>query len=126
MAEVKLLVVEDNDKIRDIMRRHLALKGFEVVLAADGDEGLAMAAAEAPDLIIMDLSLPKLDGWEAARRLKAAPATSDIPIIALTAHAMADDREKALAAGCDDYETKPIEIERLLYKIGQLLNGRGD
>ena len=74
----------------------------------------------------MDLSLPKLDGWEAARRLKAAPATNDIPIIALTAHAMADDREKALAAGCDDYETKPIEIERLLYKIGQLLNGRGD
>ena len=121
----KLLVVEDNDKIRNIMRRHLALKGFEVVLAADGNEGLAMAAAEVPDLIIMDLSLPKLDGWEAARRLKAEPATTEIPIIALTAHAMADDREKALAAGCDEYESKPIEMERLLYKIGQLLDGYG-
>ena len=120
----KLLVVEDNDKIRDIMRRHLALKGFEVVLAADGEAGLALATSEAPDLIIMDLSLPKLDGWEATRRLKAAPATDAIPIIALTAHAMADDREKALAAGCDDYEPKPIEMERLLYKIGQLLDGR--
>ncbi len=122
----KLLLVEDNDKIRDIMRRHLALKGFEVVAAADGEAGLALAAAEAPDLVLLDLSLPRLDGWEAARRLKAAPATRAIPIIALTAHAMADDREKALAAGCDEYEPKPIEMERLLYKIGRLLDGRGD
>ncbi len=124
MEMAKLLVVEDNAKIRDIMRRHLALKGFEVVVAADGEAALALATSEAPDLIIMDLSLPKLDGWEATRRLKAAPATDAIPIIALTAHAMADDREKALAAGCDDYEPKPIEMERLLYKIGQLLDGR--
>ena len=109
----KLLLVEDNDKIRNIMRRHLELKGFAVVLAAEGEAGLALAASEAPDLIIMDLSLPKLDGWETTRRLKASPATSKIPVIALTAHAMADDRDKALAAGCDEYETKPVEMERL-------------
>lgn len=119
----KLLVVEDNEKIRDIMRRYLKLKGFDVVLAMDGEEGLALASAAAPDLIILDLSLPKIDGWEAARRLKTEPATQAIPVIALTAHAMADDRDKALVAGCDDYEPKPVEMERLLYKIHRLLNG---
>ena len=98
--------------------------GYEILSAANGAEGIAMAAAEQPDLILMDLNLPEIDGWEAARRLKADPATRDIPIIALTAHAMAGDREKALASGCDEFDTKPIEFDRLLAKIEQALAAR--
>ncbi len=117
----KLLLVEDNEMNRDMLSRRLRHRGFEVTLAADGAECLRMAAAAAPDLILMDMSLPVVDGWEVTRRLKAAPETSAIPIIALTAHAMDTDRDKALAAGCDEYETKPVELPRLLEKIGRLL-----
>ena len=120
----KILLVEDNEMNRDMLSRRLTRQGFEVSLAQDGARGLAMAQEEQPDLVLMDMSLPVLDGWEATRRLKADPATQDIPVIALTAHAMAADREKALAAGCDDYDTKPIELPRLLQKITDLL-GRG-
>ena len=105
----KVLVVEDNEMNRDMLSRRLTRKGYEVLIAVDGEKGVAMAHSEAPDLILMDMSLPILDGWEATRQLKAAPDTQSIPIIALTAHAMAGDREQALAAGCDDYDSKPIE-----------------
>lgn len=115
-----ILLVEDNEMNRDMLVRRLRRKGFEVMIAGDGETGLEMAAAERPDLILLDLSLPGIDGWEAARRLKAAD-TAAIPIIALTAHAMTGDREKALAAGCDDYDTKPIEFPRLIEKIQRLL-----
>jgi CheY-like chemotaxis protein len=117
----KVLLVEDNEASRDGLSRHLRRKGYAVVLAVDGRQGLDVARAEAPDLILMDMSLPVLDGWEATRQLKAGPHTRGIPVIALTAHAMAGDRERALEAGCDDYETKPIEFPRLLAKIEALL-----
>ncbi len=113
----KILVVEDNDMNWDMLSRRLSRKGYEVVVATDGQQGLDIAQSEAPDLILMDMSLPVVDGWEATRRLKTAPETRSIPVIALTAHAMARDRQEALAAGCDDYEGKPIEFERLLSKI---------
>ncbi|MCW3098147.1 MAG: response regulator receiver protein [Chthonomonadaceae bacterium] len=117
----KILLVEDNEMNRDMLSRRLTRRGYDVVIAVDGESGLALAGSEAPNLILMDMSLPILDGWEAVRRLKAAPATRHIPVIALTAHAMSSDRDKALAAGCDDYDTKPIELERLLEKIVALL-----
>ena len=117
----KILLVEDNEDNRDMLSRRLTKKGYEVVCAADGAQGVEMARSDAPQLILMDMSLPVLDGWEATRRLKADPATQSIPIIALTAHAMSGDREKALAAGCDDYDTKPIELPSLLGKIEALL-----
>jgi CheY-like chemotaxis protein len=116
----KILLVEDNEMNRDMLSRRLGKRGYEVVVAVDGQEGVAMARAEAPALVLMDMSLPGLDGWEATRRIKAGPATRSIPVIALTAHAMADDREKALGAGCDDFDTKPIELDRLLGKIAAL------
>jgi two-component system cell cycle response regulator DivK len=117
----KILVVEDNEMNRDMLSRRLMRKGYEVIIALDGEEGVAKAQSEAPDLILMDMSLPVLDGWEATRQLKAGPETHAIPIIALTAHAMAGDREQALAAGCDDYDSKPIEFQRLLDKIEAFL-----
>ena len=117
-----LLYIEDNeDNLYMLQLRFDVLGGYEIISATDGAAGLAMAAAERPDLILMDLNLPEVDGWEAARRLKADPATRDIPIIALSAHAMAGDREKALATGCDDFDTKPVEFDRLLAKIEQAL-----
>ena len=117
----KLLLVEDNEMNRDMLSRRLMRRGYEVVIAVDGEEGITLAGTEAPDLILMDMSLPILDGWEATRRLKADPASANIPIIALTAHAMSSDRDKALEAGCDDYDTKPVEMPRLLEKIEELL-----
>ena len=117
----RLLLVEDNEMNRDMLSRRLERQGYEVLLAVDGGEGVALAQSVAPELVLMDMSLPVLDGWEATRRLKAAPETARIPIIALTAHAMAGDRQKALDAGCDDYDTKPIELPRLLEKIESLL-----
>ena len=120
----KVLLVEDNEENRDGLSRHLRRKGFEVLVAADGRQGIDVARAEAPDLILIDMSLPVLDGWEATRQLKAGAATGRIPVIALTAHAMAGDRERALEAGCDDYDTKPIEFPRLLMKIESLLEKR--
>ena len=119
----KILLVEDNEMNRDMLSRRLARKGYEVVLAVDGQNGVEMARTHAPDLVLMDMSLPVLDGWEATRRLKADAATQHIPVIALTAHAMSSDREKAMEAGCDDYDTKPIELPRLLGKIEALLSG---
>ena len=113
----KILLVEDNEMNRDMLSRRLERKGFVIVMAVDGGQGVAMAQSENPDLILMDMSLPVSDGWEATAQLKAAPETQAIPIIALTAHAMSGDREKALAAGADDYDTKPIELPRLLEKI---------
>ena len=113
----KILLVEDNEMNRDMLSRRLKRRGYEVVIAIDGAAGVAMAQSEAPDLILMDMSLPVMDGWEATKTLKAHPKTQAIPTIALTAHAMAGDREKALEAGCDDYDTKPIELSRLLEKI---------
>ena len=117
----KILYVEDNDDNVYMLRGRLTRSGFEVAVATDGEQGVAMAGSEAPDLILMDLSLPVLDGWEATSRLKSAPATRPIPIIALSAHAMAGDRAKAIAAGCDDYYTKPVDFPRLLGKIRTLL-----
>lgn len=117
----RILLVEDNELNRDMLSRRLGRRGFEVLLAKDGAEGIAQAEALQPDLILMDMSLPVLDGWEVARRLKAVPATAAIPIIALTAHVMTGDREKALDAGCNDYDVKPVEFDRLLVKIEALL-----
>ena len=117
----KIPLVEDNEMNRDMLSRRLQKNGYEVVIAVDGEEGLAKAQNEAPALVLMDMSLPVIDGWEATRRLKADDKTKAIPVIALTAHAMSDDREKALAAGCDDFDTKPIELPRLLAKIQALL-----
>jgi len=117
----RVLLVEDNEMNRDMLSRRLRRRGFEVLIAADGEQGVAMATAEKPDLILMDMSLPLLDGWEATRRLKAAPGTELIPVIGLTAHAMASDRDKCLEAGCDDYDTKPVDLGRLLDKIERLL-----
>lgn len=113
----KILIVEDNEMNRDMLSRRLTRRGYEAVVAVDGQDGLERAASESPDLILMDMSLPIIDGWEATRQLKANPELKSIPVIALTAHAMAGDREQALTAGCDDYDTKPIELERLLTKI---------
>jgi len=117
----RILVVEDNEMNRDMLTRRLKRKGYDILSAEDGQEGIELAGAHSPDLILMDLSLPVVDGWEATRRLKSAPATQGIPIIALTAHAMSGDREKAMDAGCDDYDTKPVEMPRLLEKIETLL-----
>ena len=120
-AMAKILLVEDNDMNRDMLSRRLQRKGHEVLMAADGMQAILMAESETPDLILLDMSLPVIDGWEAAQRLKASPTTARVPIIALTAHAMAGDREKALAAGCDDYDTKPVDFPQLLVKIDTLL-----
>jgi CheY-like chemotaxis protein len=117
----KILLVEDNEMNRDMLSRRLTRKGFEVIIAIDGGQGVEVAATELPDLILMDMSLPIIDGWEATHTLKSTPQTQAIPIIALTAHAMAGDREKCLEAGCDDYDTKPIEFSRLLGKIQAFL-----
>ncbi len=117
----KILLVEDNEMNRDMLSRRLIRKGYEVVMAENGELGVAMAESEAPDLILMDMSLPIIDGWEATRRIKATPSTNSIPVIALTAHAMSGEREKALEAGCDDYDTKPVDLPRLLGKMQSLL-----
>ena len=117
----KILLVEDNEMNRDMLSRRLVRNGHEVLIAIDGQQGVDMALAERPDLILMDMSLPVIDGWEATRRIKANDATRRVPVIALTAHAMAGDREKAIEVGCDDYDTKPVEITRLLGKIAALL-----
>jgi CheY-like chemotaxis protein len=117
----KILLIEDNEANRDALSRHLKRLGYEVVMAVDGQQGIAMTRSETPALILMDMSLPGIDGWEATRRLKAAEQTRKIPVIALTAHAMTDDRDKALEAGCDDFDTKPVELARLLSKIKALL-----
>ena len=118
----KILLVEDNEMNRDMLSRRLIRKGMQVVIAVDGEQGIALAQAETPDLILMDMSLPVLDGWSATRQLKATPETQAIPIIALTAHAMSGDRDKCLEAGCDDYDTKPVEFTRLMDKIQALLS----
>ena len=116
-----ILVVEDNEMNRDMLSRRLERRGYEVLIAMDGEASISIARANTPDLILMDMSLPIVDGWEATRRMKADPALKNIPVIALTAHAMANDRDKALEAGCDDYDTKPIDLARLLGKIEGLL-----
>ena len=121
----KILLVEDNEMNRDMLSRRLARRGYEVVVAVDGEAGVRMAQSEAPAIILMDMSLPGLDGWDATRQIKADPATRGVPVIALTAHAMSGDREKSLAAGCDDFDTKPVDFERLLGKIQALLGGAG-
>ena len=118
----KILLVEDNEMNRDMLSRRLERKGFEVVMAVDGQAGVDMASSTNPDIILMDLSLPIIDGWEATRCITADPATQNIPVIALTAHAMSGDEEKAREAGCDDYDTKPVNLKRLLEKIGNLLD----
>ena len=117
----RILLVEDNEMNRDMLSRRLKKRGHDVVVAVDGQQGVDMAMADTPDIILLDMSLPVMDGWEAARKLKGDPSTSSTPIIALTAHAMAGDREKCLEAGCDDYDTKPVEFKRLLGKIDALL-----
>ena len=119
----KILLVEDNEMNRDMLSRRLVRNGHEVSIATDGQQGVDMAVSERPDIILMDMSLPVIDGWEATRRIKANDATRGVPVIALTAHAMAGDREKAIEVGCDDYDTKPVEITRLLGKIAALLKG---
>jgi CheY-like chemotaxis protein len=121
----KILLVEDNEMNQDMLSRRLLRRGYEVVIAGDGAQGVTMSLSESPDVILMDMSLPILDGWEATRHIKFNPVTRSIPIIALTAHAMAGDRENALAAGCDDYDTKPIDFKRLLGKIETLLQMTG-
>ena len=121
----KILLVEDNEMNRDMLSRRLERRGYLVVIAEDGASGVTKAKSETPDLILMDMSLPVMDGWEATRQIKAVPETQHIPIIALTAHAMAGDEEKALAAGCNDYETKPVDLPKLLAKIDALLQSKG-
>ena len=121
----KILLVEDNEMNRDMLSRRLERRGYLVVIAEDGASGVTKAKSETPDLILMDMSLPVMDGWEATRQIKAVPETQHIPIIALTAHAMAGDEEKALAAGCNDYETKPVDLPKLLTKIDALLQSKG-
>jgi two-component system, cell cycle response regulator DivK len=117
----RVLLVEDNEMNRDMLSRRLTRRGFEVIFAVDGQQGVDLARAERPDIILMDMSLPVLDGWEATRRVKADSATRSVPVIGLTAHAMSGDREKAMEAGCDDYDTKPVELDRLIGKIERLL-----
>ncbi|MEO7931805.1 MAG: response regulator [Chthoniobacterales bacterium] len=119
----KLLLVEDNEMNRDMLQRRLQRRGFEVLIAVDGGEGVALAVEQTPDLIIMDMSLPVLNGWEATRQIKSLPAAKHIPVLALTAHAMAGERDRALDAGCDDYDTKPVDFTRLTGKIDKLLQG---
>jgi two-component system, cell cycle response regulator DivK len=122
----KVLLVEDNEMNRDMLSRRLTRRGFQVVFAVDGQQGVDLARSERPDIILMDMSLPVLDGWEATRRVKSDEATRTVPVIGLTAHAMSGDREKAIAAGCDDYDTKPVELERLIGKIERLVGaGKG-
>lgn len=116
----KILLVEDDEMNRDMLSRRLMKRGYDVVIATDGEHGLAMARSARPDLVLMDMSLPVIDGWTATRRLKEDPTTRKIPVIALTAHAMAGDQEKAMQAGCDDFDTKPVELARLLAKIEAL------
>jgi CheY-like chemotaxis protein len=118
----KILLIEDNEMNRDMLSRRLERRSFSVIIAVDGQQGVELAQAEIPDLILMDMSLPVLDGWAATRTIKDNPATANIPVIALTAHAMSGDRQKALAAGCDDYDTKPVELTRLLEKMNALLD----
>jgi len=118
----KILLVEDNEMNRDMLSRRLERRGYTIVMAEDGQQGVDMARTDSPDIILLDMSLPVIDGWEAARQIKAQPESKDIPVIALTAHAMAGDKEKALQAGCDDYDTKPVELPRLLGKIQALLD----
>ena len=122
----KILIVEDNEMNRDMLSRRLVKRGYEVDIAVDGEQGLTMARAAPPALILMDMSLPGVDGWEATRQLKTMPETRQVPVIALTAHAMAGDREKAIAAGCDDFDTKPVDLARLLDKIEALLRAAGN
>ena len=117
-----ILIIEDNEINRDMLSRRLERRGFEVLTAEDGQQGIEMTRSESPDLILMDMSLPVLDGWEATRRLKADPELQEIPIIALTAHAMITDRERAFEVGCDDYDTKPVDFPRLLGKIRAILD----
>jgi two-component system, cell cycle response regulator DivK len=119
----KILLVEDNEMNRDMLSRRLERRGYEVIVAVDGEEGVARAKSDAPDVVLMDLSLPGIDGWEATRRLKVADETRSIPVLALTAHAMAGDREKALEVGCDDFDTKPVDLPRLIFKIEALIGG---
>ena len=122
----KVLVVEDNEMNRDMLSRRLTRRGFQVIFAVDGQQGVDLARSERPDIILMDMSLPVIDGWEATRRVKSDDATCGVPVIGLTAHAMAGDREKAIEAGCDDYDTKPVELERLIGKMERLLGaGKG-
>ena len=122
----KVLVVEDNEMNRDMLSRRLTRRGFQVIFAVDGQQGVDLALSERPDIILMDMSLPIIDGWEATRRVKSDDATRSVPVIGLTAHAMAGDREKAIEAGCDDYDTKPVELERLIGKMERLLGtGKG-
>lgn len=123
MSAMKILLVEDNEMNRDMLSRRLLRRGYELVFAMDGQEAVDKARSEAPSLILMDMGLPVIDGWEATRRIKADPATAAIPVIALTAHAMAADRDKCLAAGCDDFDTKPVDIARLVGKIEALAGG---
>ncbi len=120
----KVLLVEDNELNRDMLSRRLNRRGYDVVFAVDGAQGIEMARSEKPDIILMDMSLPVMDGWEATRRVKSDDAMRNVPVIALTAHTMSGDREKALAAGCDDYDTKPVELDRLIGKIERLLGAR--
>ena len=120
----KILLVEDNDLNRDMLSRRLQRRGHQVLLAADGMQAILMAESETPDVVVLDLTLPVIDGWEVARRLKASPTTAAVPVFALTAHAMAGDRERALAAGCDDYDTKPIDFPQLVAKLEALLAPR--
>ena len=117
----RVLLVEDNEINRDMLSRRLTRRGFEVIFAVDGQQGVDLARSERPDIILMDMSLPVLDGWEATRRVKADNATRGVPVIGLTAHAMSGDRERAIEAGCDDYDTKPVELDRLIGKIERLL-----
>jgi two-component system cell cycle response regulator DivK len=121
----KVLLVEDNEMNRDMLSRRLMKRGYEVVMAIDGQQGIDLAASEKPDLILLDMSLPVVDGWEAAQKIKANPASQNVPLVALTAHAMASDRERALSAGCDDFDTKPVELPRLLGKMEALLKAKG-
>lgn len=121
----RILVIEDNEENRDSLSRRLQRRGFEVLLAPDGKVGVEKARSEKPDLVLMDMNMPLVDGWEATRQIKAEPATAHVPVIALTAHAMAGDKERALAAGCADYHTKPIEFPKLLAQIESLLHGSG-
>ena len=118
----RVLLVEDNEMNRDMLSRRLTRRGFEVIFAVDGQQGVDLARTERPDIILMDMSLPVLDGWEATRRVKADDATRSVPVIGLTAHAMSGDRERAIEAGCDDYDTKPVELDRLIGKIERLLS----
>ena len=124
LAVVKILLVEDNEMNRDMLSRRLRRRGFEVIMAVDGKEGIVMAVTDSPDVILLDMDLPVLNGWDVARRLKSLSDTAMIPIIALTAHAMVGDREEALSAGCDDYDTKPVDLARLLNKIDRCLKSR--